>query len=413
MSFRPQQNILNPAGGTGTNIYLNTSNANGWNNDLYGFFSGYSISDSSGNTTIGSYALSQNQYGNYNTAIGTAALNELKPSVDDVKKKNAGSANTALGALAGKFDVSGQCNTYLGAQSGQVFNDKNVYIQSTAIGYDTRFLTGFTATNQIVIGTTGANVIIPGNLFVLGKNDAGTGPTGPTGPQGYTGPQGKSSAGLTGPTGPQGEKSSPGFTGPQGYTGSQGKSSAGLTGPTGPPGSGSTPGGAISCTSLFATAGITGDTINANNIRATAGITGDTIYANNITVMDQIVANSFATAGGYIRITGDTITNTGSITATNFTSTSDYRIKHHVIPIVDHDPELNVDKLNPVIYINSLTKNKDMGFIAHEIQEVYPFLVSGEKDGSNNQSVNYIGLIALLVKEIQELKKVLKSKSIL
>ena len=46
-----------------------------------------------------------------------------------------------------------------------------------------------------------------------------------------------------------------------------------------------------------------------------------------------------------------------------------------------------------------------MGFIAHELQEHFPFLVSGEKDGPTNQSVNYIGLIALLTKEIQELKQ--------
>ena len=46
-----------------------------------------------------------------------------------------------------------------------------------------------------------------------------------------------------------------------------------------------------------------------------------------------------------------------------------------------------------------------MGFIAHELQEHFPFLVSGEKDGATNQSINYIGLIALLTKEIQELKQ--------
>jgi hypothetical protein len=49
-----------------------------------------------------------------------------------------------------------------------------------------------------------------------------------------------------------------------------------------------------------------------------------------------------------------------------------------------------------------------MGFIAHELQEHFPFLVSGEKDGPENQSVNYIGLIALLTKEIQDLKKEIK-----
>jgi hypothetical protein len=43
--------------------------------------------------------------------------------------------------------------------------------------------------------------------------------------------------------------------------------------------------------------------------------------------------------------------------------------------------------------------------IAHELQEYYPFLVEGEKDGEQTQSVNYIGLIGVLIKEIQELKK--------
>jgi hypothetical protein len=49
--------------------------------------------------------------------------------------------------------------------------------------------------------------------------------------------------------------------------------------------------------------------------------------------------------------------------------------------------------------------NHDMGFLAHEVQEIFPFLVSGEKDGPYMQSMNYNGFIALLVKEIQELKR--------
>jgi hypothetical protein len=47
----------------------------------------------------------------------------------------------------------------------------------------------------------------------------------------------------------------------------------------------------------------------------------------------------------------------------------------------------------------------DMGFLAHELQEVFPFLVTGEKDGDKIQSINYNGLLAVLVKEIQELKQ--------
>jgi hypothetical protein len=46
-----------------------------------------------------------------------------------------------------------------------------------------------------------------------------------------------------------------------------------------------------------------------------------------------------------------------------------------------------------------------MGLIAHEVQEYFPFLVSGEKDARLYQSVNYIGLIPLLIHEIKLLKE--------
>jgi hypothetical protein len=60
--------------------------------------------------------------------------------------------------------------------------------------------------------------------------------------------------------------------------------------------------------------------------------------------------------------------------------------------------------LKPVCYYNNQTKKQDIGLVAHELQEEYPFLVNGEKDGENYQSVNYNGLIGILIKEIQELK---------
>jgi hypothetical protein len=70
-----------------------------------------------------------------------------------------------------------------------------------------------------------------------------------------------------------------------------------------------------------------------------------------------------------------------------------------------HISEYNVDNLIPVIYDNKITKQQNIGFLAHEVQKYFPFLVSGSKDGSETQSINYIGFIALLTKEIQELKK--------
>jgi hypothetical protein len=64
-----------------------------------------------------------------------------------------------------------------------------------------------------------------------------------------------------------------------------------------------------------------------------------------------------------------------------------------------------VDNLRPVIYTNKLSGKQDIGLIAHELQEYYPFLVKGEKDGEENQSVNYNAVIGILIKEIQVLNK--------
>jgi hypothetical protein len=68
-----------------------------------------------------------------------------------------------------------------------------------------------------------------------------------------------------------------------------------------------------------------------------------------------------------------------------------------------------VDSLKPVTYFNKKTEKQDIGLIAHEVQEKYPCLVNGEKDGEDYQSINYAGLIPILIKEIQDLKKEIKS----
>ncbi len=92
----------------------------------------------------------------------------------------------------------------------------------------------------------------------------------------------------------------------------------------------------------------------------------------------------------------------GEIQATSYNATSDYRIKTDVKAL---DLSFNVDGLKPVTYKNVRHGRQDVGFIAHEIQEYFPFLVNGEKDGEQMQSLNYIGLIGILTKEIQDLKK--------
>ena len=90
------------------------------------------------------------------------------------------------------------------------------------------------------------------------------------------------------------------------------------------------------------------------------------------------------------------------MTAASFNATSDYRIKEQVNELNNN---YSVDNLRPIEYHNLLINKKSLGFIAHEVQEQYPFLVTGEKDGKDNQSINYQEMIPILVKEIQDLKK--------
>ena len=96
----------------------------------------------------------------------------------------------------------------------------------------------------------------------------------------------------------------------------------------------------------------------------------------------------------------------GNIVATGtITSGSDYRIKENIIPL---DESYTVENLKPVTYHHKIASKQDIGLIAHELQEVYPYLVNGEKDGAEYQSINYIGLIPILINEIKWLKKEVK-----
>jgi hypothetical protein len=94
------------------------------------------------------------------------------------------------------------------------------------------------------------------------------------------------------------------------------------------------------------------------------------------------------------------ITVSGTTTSTYFT-TSDYRIKSNIEPLND---TYITDNLNPIKYTNTQNSRTEIGFLAHELEQEYPYLVSGEKDGETLQSVNYIGLIGILVNEIKSLK---------
>jgi len=207
-----------------------------------------------------------------------------------------------------------------------------------------------------------------------------TGPTGPTGPA--TG-----GAGSTGPAGPAG---STGLAGPVGATGSDG--SIGATGPVGPIGATGSNGsiGATGATGSNGSIGATGSTGATGTSYWT--VSGNYIYPTTITNLVGIGKTTPAVA----------LDVSGNVSATAFNTTSDYRIKENAVTL---DETFSVDNLRAVTYTNLNSRKQDIGLIAHELQEVYPFLVTGEKDGAELQTVNYTGIIGVLVKEIQHLKQ--------
>jgi hypothetical protein len=150
-----------------------------------------------------------------------------------------------------------------------------------------------------------------------------------------------------------------------------------------------------------------GHLFSASSVIDTVGTETVFIGATGMTVTGNLAVRVFGLAGGNIFAENDldvsgNITVDGTINGQPYPPPSDYRIKKDVEPL---NSTYTVDQLRPVSYYNMLANKNDVGLIAHELQEVYPFMVNGIKDGPKNQSVNYTSLIGILIKEIQRLKE--------
>lgn len=101
-------------------------------------------------------------------------------------------------------------------------------------------------------------------------------------------------------------------------------------------------------------------------------------------------------------ITAEDITASG-ISATNFDTTSDASLKTDIFKV---DNALDIlESINGVSFKWKRTGEKSMGIIAQEVEEVLPELIN---DSAYYKSVNYNGLIAVLIESIKELKKEIK-----
>jgi hypothetical protein len=148
---------------------------------------------------------------------------------------------------------------------------------------------------------------------------------------------------------------------------------------------------------------------------------GISLYGS-LTNAQLAVGHATGTTGGqYYLVLGYNGTTIGGIvqngtTAVQYNTTSDYRLKENVQPIVG--ALARVAALNPVTYTwKAAPDEMGEGFIAHELAEVCPQAVSGEKDGievytdedgneqtkPKYQGIDTSFLVATLTAAIQEL----------
>jgi hypothetical protein len=124
------------------------------------------------------------------------------------------------------------------------------------------------------------------------------------------------------------------------------------------------------------------------------------------------IKNTSSTTTTYVTFTNSSNAQAGSITQTgatsvNYGSGSDYRLKENIQPMIG---ALNiVAQLKPVTFDWIADKTNGQGFIAHELQDIVPDCVVGEKDAIDAQGnpkyqmVDTSKLIATLTAAIQEL----------
>jgi hypothetical protein len=122
-----------------------------------------------------------------------------------------------------------------------------------------------------------------------------------------------------------------------------------------------------------------GAAVYGMNMRTT---TGDAIHLNFV--------NQGGSQVGYIY---------SNNTNTQYTTSSDYRLKQDL-------KEFNglnlISNIKTYDYEWKSDKSRMYGVIAHELQELLPQAVSGEKDGDRMQGVDYSMIVPILIKSIQE-----------
>jgi len=337
-------------------LYSNTTG-------LYNFASG--PRDAAGNAPLFS-----NTTGSYNIGVGAGAL----------KSNTTASNNTAVGYQAGYSNTTSGFNTFLGYQAGNTFNYTggnayNCFIGSRAgTAVTTGQLNCFVGDASGLVATTGN-----GNTFI-GQSSGNSITTG--GKNTIIGAYGGNSGGLDIRTASNYIVLSDGDGNPRGIFTNNG---------------------------YLCIGGATSTVYNESLRINTANQQG--IHINDTSSSSSINYQYFTKGAGPTNV--GAIYYNGSTMA--YQTTSDYRLKENVTPI--SNALATVALLKPSAYRWKESQAEDTGFIAHELQQVFPQAVSGEKDAVDAngnpvyQGIDVSFLVATLTASIQELKAIVDTQS--
>jgi len=143
------------------------------------------------------------------------------------------------------------------------------------------------------------------------------------------------------------------------------------------------------------------------NIAYTPGVTTGLSFLPSTDASGPTPCNFLNAAGTSV----GSITTTASLTAYNVTS--DYRLKENIFPMTGALERIKA--LKPVTYTWKADGSDGEGFIAHELAEVCPYAVTGEKDAIDadgnpkHQGIDVSFLVSTLTAAIQEQQALITS----
>lgn len=137
---------------------------------------------------------------------------------------------------------------------------------------------------------------------------------------------------------------------------------------------------------------------DVNTFNGISTFTGQVVYEGRS--ISDLYDDRYINNIGQETLTGD-LTITGRISAAEHVYTSDERLKTNI-----HTLESSLDKLNQLRGVSfnwESNNNADIGFIAQEVEMIYPELITENKEGI--KGVKYGNIAAILVEAVKEQQK--------